>query len=141
MGDEIEIRPGMVQKNSQGLICCKSIFSRIISLLAEKNDLLYAGPGGLIGVGLKVDPTLTRSDKLVGHVLGHPHLLPDVYIELEITFYLLKRLLGVKSDANSQQNRSDKVRKIQLMETLMINVGSTQTGGKVIQIDKRLATI
>jgi len=54
----------------------------------------------LIGVGLKVDPYLTKSDKLVGHVLGHPNKLPDVYIELEVTFYLLKRLLGVKSDSS-----------------------------------------
>lgn len=68
---------------------------------AENNDLLFAGPGGLIGCGLKVDPTLTRSDKLVGHVLGHPNKLPDVYIELEVQFYLLKRLLGVKSEAGA----------------------------------------
>jgi len=38
------------------------------SLFKEQNDLLYAVPGGLIGVGLKVDPTLTRGDRLVGHV-------------------------------------------------------------------------
>lgn len=41
-------------------------------------------PGGLIGVGLKVDPSLTRADKLVGQVLGHPGKLPEVYIELEV---------------------------------------------------------
>lgn len=28
-------------------------------------------PGGLIGVGLLVDPSLTRHDKLVGNVLGY----------------------------------------------------------------------
>ena len=52
--------------------------------MAEDNDLLYAVPGGLIGCGLKVDPTLTRSDRLVGHVLGHPGKLPEVYNELEV---------------------------------------------------------
>jgi translation initiation factor 2 gamma subunit (eIF-2gamma) len=30
--------------------------------------LQYAVPGGLIGVGLTVDPTLTRADRLVGQV-------------------------------------------------------------------------
>ena len=35
---------------------------------AESNALQYAVPGGLIGVGLTVDPTLTRADRLVGQV-------------------------------------------------------------------------
>lgn len=30
-------------------------------------------------------------------VLGHKGDLPDVYVEVEISFYLLKRLLGVKT--------------------------------------------
>ena len=57
-------------------------------MLAEDNDLLYAVPGGLIGCGLKVDPTLTRSDRLVGHVLGHPGKLPEVYNELDVQLLL-----------------------------------------------------
>lgn len=43
-----------------------SIISRITSLKADENHLMYAVPGGLIGVGLKVDPFLTRADRLVG---------------------------------------------------------------------------
>jgi hypothetical protein len=42
--------------------------SRIMSLYAEKNDLQFAVPGGLIGVGTKIDPTLTRADRLLGQV-------------------------------------------------------------------------
>jgi len=41
-------------------------------LLAENNNLLYAVPGGLIGVGLQVDPSITRNDRLIGNVLGYP---------------------------------------------------------------------
>jgi translation initiation factor 2 gamma subunit (eIF-2gamma) len=37
---------------------------------AESNSLLYAVPGGLIGVGTKIDPTLTRADRLVGQVIN-----------------------------------------------------------------------
>lgn len=29
---------------------CKPIFSKIVSLFAEHNDLQYAAPGGLIGM-------------------------------------------------------------------------------------------
>lgn len=39
-----------------------------MSLYAEHNDLKFAVPGGLIGVGTKIDPTLTRADRLVGQV-------------------------------------------------------------------------
>lgn len=49
LGDEIEIRPGIVSKDDQGKIQCKPIFSRIVSLFAENNDLKFAVPGGLIG--------------------------------------------------------------------------------------------
>ena len=68
MGDEIEVRPGIVSKDEAGNMKCTPIFSRIMSLYAEQNDLMYAVPGGLIGVGTKIDPTLTRADRLVGQV-------------------------------------------------------------------------
>lgn len=38
-----------------------SMLSPTHCLLAEKNDLEYAVPGGLIGVGTQMDPTLTRA--------------------------------------------------------------------------------
>jgi len=60
VGDEIEIRPGEVGRNENGQIVCTPIRSKIITLNSENNNLLYAVPGGLIGVGLQVDPTLTR---------------------------------------------------------------------------------
>jgi translation initiation factor 2 subunit 3 len=49
LGDEIEVRPGIVSKDAEGRIRCRPIFSRIISLLAENNRLEFAVPGGLIG--------------------------------------------------------------------------------------------
>jgi translation initiation factor 2 subunit 3 len=68
MGQEIEIRPGIVTKDAEGRAACVPIYSRIVSLFAEQNELQYAVPGGLIGVGTTVDPTLTRADRLVGQV-------------------------------------------------------------------------
>jgi translation initiation factor 2 subunit 3 len=79
VGEEIEIRPGNVYKDEKGLVVCRPIKSRVISLLAEANQLLYAVPGGLIGVGLLIDPSYTRNDKLVGNVLGIPGHLPEIY--------------------------------------------------------------
>lgn len=52
VGQEIEVRPGMVSKDQDGKLTCKPIKSRIVSLFAEQNDLQYAAPGGLIGMYL-----------------------------------------------------------------------------------------
>ena len=99
---------------------------------ADENHLMYAVPGGLIGVGLKVDPYLTRADRLVGQIIGHPGKMPDVVFEIEVTFYLLRRLLGVKSD--SADKTRQKVSKLKVDETLLINIGSTSLGGKVLTV-------
>lgn len=79
VGQEVEIRPGIITKDNEGKVQCRPIFSKIITLLAEKNDLKFAVPGGLIGVGTRIDPTLCRADRLVGQVLGAVGMLPAVY--------------------------------------------------------------
>jgi len=137
--DEIEVRPGIVKKDHQsGSVTCMPIYSRVGSLFAEQNQLQYAVPGGLIGVGTHIDPTLTRADRLVGQVLGLKGHLPDVFTEVEISFYLLRRLLGVKMQDGSKQA---KVQKLQKQEILMVNIGSTATGGKVVAVKNDLAKI
>ena len=55
LGQEIEVRPGIITKDADGKHKCQPIFSRIVSLLAEKNHLKFAVPGGLIGVGTKIE--------------------------------------------------------------------------------------
>ncbi len=137
IGDEIEVRPGVVTKDSEGKIHCKPIFSRVVSLFAENNDLKFAVPGGLIGVGTKIDPTLCRADRLVGQVLGSVGNLPSIFTELEIHFFLLRRLLGVKSDDRTQT----KVQKLTKNELIMVNIGSTCTGGRVLAVKNDLAKI
>ncbi|CCU76793.1 eukaryotic translation initiation factor 2 subunit gamma, partial [Blumeria hordei DH14] len=102
LGDEIEIRPGIVTRDEKGAIKCTPIFSRIVTLNSENNELKYAVPGGLIGVGTRIDPTLCRADRLVGFVLGLKGRLPDIYIEIEVNYYLLRRLLGVKTADGKQ---------------------------------------
>jgi translation initiation factor 2 subunit 3 len=139
VGDEIEVRPGIVTKSDKdGAMKCSPIYSKIGSLYAEHNDLQYAVPGGLIGVGTKIDPTLTRADRLVGQVLGLKGQLPDVFAEIEISYYLLRRLLGVKTSDGGKQA---KVQKLTKAEILMVNIGSTATGGKVIAVKNDLAKI
>lgn len=131
LGDEIEIRPGIIEKNATGQTICRPILSRVVSLFAEHNDLKFAVPGGLIGVGTRVDPTLCRADRLVGHVLGLKGFLPEIYNELEVNYFLLRRLLGVKTDP---KDKAAKVAKLAKNEVLMVNIGSTATGAKVMGV-------
>lgn len=154
IGQEVEIRPGIVTKDNAGRNRCKPIFSKIVSLHAETNHLSFAVPGGLIGVGTKIDPTLCRADRLVGQVLGAVGKLPKVYtgttfsssssfpcrrshLELEISLFLLRRLLGVRTEDKKQT----KVSKLTKNELLLINIGSTSTGGRVVSVKGDLAKI
>lgn len=138
VGQEIEVRPGIVAKDQDGKWACKPIRSRILSLLAEQNDLQYAVPGGLIGVGTKIDPMLCRADRMVGQVLGAVSALPDIYTEITISFFLLRRLLGVKTEGDK---KGAKVQKLSKNEVLMVNIGSLSTGGRVIAVKADLAKV
>jgi translation initiation factor 2 subunit 3 len=134
VGDRIEVRPGIPHKDSTtGKMGFTPIISVIQGMQAEANDLQYAVPGGLVGVGTKIDPTLTRADRLVGQVLGLEGRVPDVFSELEVNFYLLRRLLGVKVDGDAKQA---KVAKLDKGEMLMLNIGSTSTGGRVVAVKR-----
>lgn len=56
----------------------------------------------LTGVGTKIDPMLCRADRMVGQVLGAVSALPDIYTEITISFFLLRRLLGVKTEGDKK---------------------------------------
>lgn len=131
IGDQIEIRPGITQRNGD-VVRCRPLKSRVISLYAENNDLKMAVPGGLIGVGTLVDPTLCRADRLVGQVLGLMGSLPGVFIAIDIQYHLLRRLLGVRSDAGTPT----RVASLERLEIIMVNIGSFSTGAKVIQVKR-----
>jgi translation initiation factor 2 subunit 3 len=138
INQEVEIRPGVIGKNTSGETIYTPIFTKIVSLFAEKNSLNYAVPGGLIGVGLQVDPTLTRADRLVGQVLGQVGCLPSVYLELEIKFFLLTRLIGVKIQQGQKQT---KILKLSKNEILMLNIGPICTGAKVLAVEGKIVKV
>ncbi|UYV67334.1 eif2s3 [Cordylochernes scorpioides] len=127
MGQEVELRPGIVAKDEAGKLTCRPIFSQIISLYAEQNDLQYAVPGGLI-----------EQTGWWGQVLGAVGTLPDIYVEIEISYFLLRRLLGVKTEGDK---KGAKVQKLTKNEVLMVNIGTLSTGGRVIAVKADLAKL
>lgn len=138
VGQEIEVRPGVVTKDATGKFDCRPIKSKILSLYAEQNDLQYAVPGGLIGVGTQIDPELCRADRMVGHALGAVNSLPEIYSDIEISSYLLRRLLGVRTDGDKKGAR---VQKLIKNEILMLNIGSLSTGARVTAVKLDLAKL
>ncbi len=89
---------------------------------------MYAVPGGLLAVGMKVDPQFTRSDNMVGHIIGHPNAMPEVFIEIDVKTTFLKRIVGT----NDQNNKVDSIK---VGEILLINISSTSCGGTVIKAE------
>ena len=45
----------------------------------------------------------SSTDRLVGQVLGEVGKLPQVFTELEVNFFLLRRLLGVRTQGSEKQ--------------------------------------
>jgi len=62
--------------------------------------------------------------------------LPEVALEIDVHFFLLRRLLGVKTEGDKA-----KVQKLKVDEMLMINIGSTSLGGKIISVKSETAKI
>lgn len=58
-------------------------------------------------------------------VLGAVGTLPDIFSEIEITYFLLRRLLGVRTEGD---RKGAKVQKLSKGEFIMVNVGSLSTG-------------
>lgn len=75
---------------------------------------------------------------IIFQVLGSVGTLPDILIELEVSYYLLRRLLGVRIEGDK---KAAKVQKLSKNEVLMVNIGSLSTGGRVIAVKADLAKI
>ena len=124
VGDEIEIRPGIKVGNSY-----RSILSKITGLKKAGKDLKEAGPGGLIGLMTGLDPYITKSDSLVGGVIGKPGKLPDVKNSLSLKTNMIERL--VKSEDFKG------ARPMFAGENLLLNIGSARTVGEIKKIKKK----
>jgi translation initiation factor 2 subunit 3 len=92
VGEEIEIRPGInTAKDKQKRESYEPIYTKIESLSAGNDKLDEAIAGGLIGIGTEIDPAFSKSDGLVGQVVGLAGKLPDAIQSAEFTYFSLNR--------------------------------------------------
>ena len=61
-------------------------------------------------------------------MLGAVGDLPEIFTELEISYFLLRCLLGVCTEGDK---KAAKVQRLSKNEVLMVNIGSPSTGGRV----------
>lgn len=103
---------------------------------------------------------------MVGQVLGAVGALPEIFTELEISYFLLRRLLGVRTEGDKKAAKVPsrrillvlhqplrdaphlhtralflQVQKLSKNEVLMVNIGSLSTGGRVSAVKADLAKI
>ncbi|KAH7843621.1 hypothetical protein Vadar_018871 [Vaccinium darrowii] len=85
-----------------------------------------------------MDPTLTHADRLVGQVLGEVGSLPDVFVELEVNFFLVRRLVGVRTKGTESPRR---VSRLARGEIVMFNIGCMSTAARVVAVRNDLARL
>jgi len=126
-GDDFEIRPGL-SSQVENRIRWEPVVTKVTSIQTGSKRVMDATPGGLLGVGTKLDPALTKSDALAGQVAGLPGKLPPVWERLHFQVTLMERVVGSESEVN--------VEPLKIKEPLMLSVGTAVTVGVVSNVRK-----
>lgn len=125
VGDEIEIVPGIRIQNNW-----KILKTKIVSMEKAGKKIQEATPGGLLGVMTKLDPSLTKSDGLVGNIVSLPGKSPPTRFKISLKIHLMERVVGSKE--------MESVAKIKPNEALMINIGAARSVGIATKVHGNL---
>lgn len=79
-GEEVEIRPGYEGDKDTSVLR-----STVTSIFSGGTRVEVGKKHSLLGVGTKLDPSLTKSDGLAGNLMGKPGTLPPLVKNVEIT--------------------------------------------------------
>ena len=123
VGDEIEIKPGLMNEKKKSY---EPILTEITSLGTAAGIVESVKPGGLVAIGTKLDPSMTRSDSFIGSVIGKPGTLPDNSTLLKFDVNLFDSAVGTTEDI--------KVDPIKIGELLRLNIGTAPVLGKVTKV-------
>jgi translation initiation factor 2 subunit 3 len=130
-GQEIEIKPGLeVEEKNQKV--WKPIITKILDLKTGGISVKDVTPGGSMAVMTSLDPSIVKSDKLAGSVVGIKGKLPPIWNEIVLETHLLDRVVGTKEETQ--------VEPIKQNESLMLNVNAAATVGIVTRIKKEEVT-
>lgn len=122
VGDDLEIRPGR-EVEEGGQSSWQPIRTEIRSIQAGGESVERAVPGGLLGLGTGLDPSLSKGDALAGQVAGIPGTLPPTWESFTMNVDLLERVVG--------SDEGESIDEISTGEPLMMTIGTATTVGAV----------
>ena len=123
VGDEIEIRPGLLDEKKGKY---EPLVSRVATLGTGAGLVDSVRPGGLIAIGTKLDPVLTKSDSLIGSVIGRPGTLPKDVEDISVEVHLFDTAVGTQELV--------KVDPVKSREPLRLNIGTAASVGTVTNV-------
>lgn len=125
VGDMIEIKPGMsVKKHDKTTYIPLS--TKIISIHSGNNRLDEAEPSGSLALQTELDPLLSKSDNLVGCVVGLKGKLQDPTYNLRLKTNLFKEILG--------EEKGTAVTPLKVMEPILLSINTSISVGMVSKV-------
>lgn len=123
IADEIEIRPGVLDEKKGKY---DPITSQVSTLGTGAGLVKSVRPGGLVAIGTKLDPTYTKSDSLIGSVVGKPGKLPKDLEDITIDVVLFDTAVGTAEMV--------KVEPLKAKEPIRLNIGTAAAIGYVTNV-------
>jgi translation initiation factor 2 subunit 3 len=128
IADEIEIRPGLLDEKKGKY---QPITSQISTLGTGAGLVESVRPGGLVAIGTQLDPTFTKSDSLIGSVVGKPGTLPADIEDITMEIVLFDTAVGTAEMV--------KVEPLKAKEPIRVNLGTAAVIGNVTNVrDSRI---
>jgi len=124
VGDEIDIGP-----SRDG----KFVSTEIIKLTSGGDEVKVVERGGTFGIETGLDPSLTKSDKMAGRIVGNRGSLTESVKTVSMEVHLLDRAVGSEEELE--------IKPLSKHEPLMLNIGTStnvgivQSGGKKEQYE------
>jgi len=122
VGDEIEIKPGMMVKEANQIIY-KTLKTKIRDLFKGTSQVKEITPGGSVSIETELDMALGKTDALSGCVVSKSGMLPEISFTIKMHYSLFKDILGMQQQA--------KVDPLKTNETLMLSINTAVTVGLV----------
>lgn len=128
VGEEIEISSGYVVEEKNKKVW-KPLRTKIVHIFSGSASIAEVIPGGSMALSTTLDPSIVKSDSLVGSCVSVPGKVPPLHYQLTLDTHLLERVVGTKEETE--------VKPLAKGEVLMLNVNSAATVGVVIDPSKK----
>ncbi|MCX8158798.1 MAG: translation initiation factor IF-2 subunit gamma [Candidatus Pacearchaeota archaeon] len=127
VGDEIEIKPGMVIREANQLHY-KTLKTKIVSLFRGTKKVDKLTPGGSMSIETELDMTIGKNDALAGCVVSHVGKLPEITTNISIKYQLFPEVYGTIGH--------EKINEIKVSEMLMLSINTSMSVGIVKKVKK-----